>query len=85
MTNPARQLLRLDHHEAMSTPSLPKLFTAALESSMQEHGVNQVELSQRTGIAVSRVNNYLYGHYRSIKPKHAGALADAFGGTAGAA
>jgi Helix-turn-helix len=68
----------------MPTPSRPKLFTAALANAMQEHGVNQVELSRRTGIAVSRINNYVYGHYRSIKPRHVGALTAAFGGTAGA-
>lgn len=69
----------------MPTPSRPKLFTAALESAMQEHGVNQVQLSEATGIAVSRINNYVYGHYRTIKPVHVAALAAAFSGTAGTA
>lgn len=46
---------------------------------MEAAGVNQVELARRTGIAISRINNYLYGSYRTIKPKHAGALAEAFG------
>lgn len=67
----------------MSTPARPKLFTAALENAMETSGVNQVELARRTGIAISRINNYLYGKYRTIKPRHAGALAEAFGGTAG--
>jgi transcriptional regulator with XRE-family HTH domain len=49
---------------------------------MQERGVNQVELSRRTGIAVSRVNNYLKGHYRTVKPAHVGAIAEALGGGA---
>ncbi len=68
----------------MSTPSRPKLFTAALENAMQEHGVNQLQLSEATGIAVSRVNNYLFGHYRTVKPAHVGAIVAAIGGgTAG--
>jgi transcriptional regulator with XRE-family HTH domain len=66
----------------MATPARSKLFTAALENLMQERGINQVELSRRTGIAVSRVNNYLKGHYRTIRPSHAGALAEALGGGA---
>lgn len=69
----------------MPTRSRPKLFTAALEGAMQEHGVNQVQLSERTGIAVSRINNYLRGNYRTIRPGHAGLMAAAFGGTTGAA
>jgi transcriptional regulator with XRE-family HTH domain len=69
----------------MSTPARPKLFTAALESLMQERGVNQVELSRRTGIAISRINNYLYGKYRTIKPVHAGVIAEALGGGAAGA
>jgi transcriptional regulator with XRE-family HTH domain len=66
----------------MSTPARPKLFTAALENLMQTSGVNQVELAQRTGIAISRINNYLKGHYRTIKPPHVGAIAEALGGGA---
>jgi transcriptional regulator with XRE-family HTH domain len=69
----------------MPTPARPKLFTAALANLMQEHGVNQVELGERTGIAVSRVNTYLYGNYRTIKPAHVAAMAAAFGGTSGSA
>jgi transcriptional regulator with XRE-family HTH domain len=69
----------------MPTPARPKLFTAALANLMQEHDVNQVDLAQRTGIAVSRINSYLFGKYRTIKPAHAGQMAAAFGGTDGAA
>lgn len=69
----------------MSEPTRSKLFTAALENLMQERGVNQVELSRRTGIAISRINNYLYGKYRTVKPGHAGALAEALGGGAAGA
>jgi transcriptional regulator with XRE-family HTH domain len=59
----------------------PKLFPAALASAMQERGVNQVLLSERSGIAVSRVNNYLQGKYRTIKPAHLEAISAALGGT----
>jgi transcriptional regulator with XRE-family HTH domain len=48
---------------------------------MQAQGVNQVQLSRRTGIAVSRVNNYLAGAYRTIKPAHLAAICSALGGT----
>ena len=43
----------------MTPPSRSKLFTAALENAMEAAGVNQVELARRTGIAISRINNYL--------------------------
>ncbi len=46
-----------------------KYFAAALAALMEKHGVNQVQLSQ-SGIAVSRINNYLHGKYRTIKPAH---------------
>jgi transcriptional regulator with XRE-family HTH domain len=39
-----------------------------------------VELSERSGIAVSRVNNYLKGKYRTIRPGHVAAIAEALGG-----
>jgi hypothetical protein len=52
---------------------------------MQTHGLNQVQLAAATGIAISRVNNYLQGHYRSIKPVHVGAIAGAIGGGAAGA
>jgi len=64
----------------MSTLIRSKLFSAVLESLLQERGVNQVELSRRTGIAVSRINNYLRGNYRTVKPAHAGAIIEALGG-----
>jgi len=62
-------------------PARSKLFSAVLDSIMQEHGVNQVELSQRAGLAVSRLNNYLHGNYRTITPAHLGAIFGALGGT----
>jgi transcriptional regulator with XRE-family HTH domain len=46
---------------------------------MQNQGVNQVQLSKLTGIAVSRVNNYLKGHYRTIRPAHVAAICGALG------
>jgi transcriptional regulator with XRE-family HTH domain len=53
-------------------PARSKLFSAALDSIMQERGVNQVQLAQRAGLAVSRLNNYLQGKYRTITPAHLG-------------
>ena len=51
-------------------PARSKLFSAVLASLMQDRGVNQTQLSQRAGLAVSRVNNYLQGKYRTITPAH---------------
>ena len=82
---PARQRSPAVHHDGMNAPARSKLFTAALENLMQERGVNQVELARRTGIAISRINNYLRGHYRTIKPGHVGAIAEALGGGAAGA
>jgi len=56
------------------------LFSAALDAIMQDRGVNQVQLFERSGIAVSRVNNYLQGKYRTIKPAHLAAISTALGG-----
>jgi hypothetical protein len=47
---------------------------------MQERGVNQAELHNRSGIAVSRINNYLQGRFRTIKPEHVEAILKALGG-----
>jgi len=57
----------------------PHLFPAALASVMQAHDVNQVELAKRTGLAVSRVNNYVQGNYRTIKPAHIEVISKALG------
>ena len=64
----------------MSVAVRTKLFSAALDNLMQERGVNQVELSRRTGIAVSRINNYLKGKFRTVKPAHVEAMVEALGG-----
>jgi transcriptional regulator with XRE-family HTH domain len=55
------------------------LFPAALDAAMQNQGVNQVQLSRLTDIAISRVNNYLKGHYRTIRPDHVAAICGALG------
>jgi transcriptional regulator with XRE-family HTH domain len=55
----------------------PHLFSAALASLLQERGFNQVQLHELTGIAISRVNNYLHGVYRTIKPAHVEAISKA--------
>jgi transcriptional regulator with XRE-family HTH domain len=52
-----------------------QFFASALEALMERNGVNQVQLAAATGIAVSRVNNYLHGRYRTIRPDHLGVLA----------
>lgn len=65
----------------MANPTRPHLFSAALASQMQERGINQVQLHDQTGIAVSRVNNYLHGIYRTIKPAHVAAICKALGAT----
>jgi hypothetical protein len=64
----------------MTAAARPKIFPAVLASLMQEIDVNQVELSRSTTIAVSRVNNYLQGKYRTVKPAHLGAIVEALGG-----
>jgi DNA-binding Xre family transcriptional regulator len=57
------------------------LFPAALDSVMQSRGINQVTLSAKAGLAVSRVNNYLQGNYRTITPAHLAAICKALGST----
>lgn len=54
--------------------SRPHLFPAALASVMQARRVNQVALAKRSGVAVSRINNYLQGNYRTVSPGHLGAI-----------
>jgi hypothetical protein len=38
-------------------PRRTQIFASLLETLMERNGINQVELSAATGIAVSRVNN----------------------------
>ena len=56
-----------------------QFFTTTLELLMERNGVNQVTMSAATGIAVSRINNYLHGKYRTIRPDHLAAIAKAAG------
>jgi transcriptional regulator with XRE-family HTH domain len=59
----------------------PHLFPAALASVMQARGVNQVQLAERAGLPVSRINNYLQGNYSRITPAHLHAISKAVGET----
>lgn len=47
-----------------------QIFSSALMTLMERNNVNQVQLGASTGIAVSRINNYLHGKYRTIRPDH---------------
>jgi transcriptional regulator with XRE-family HTH domain len=49
---------------------------------MERNGINQVQMTAATGIAVSRINNYLHGKYRTIRPDHLGKIAKAAARTA---
>jgi DNA-binding Xre family transcriptional regulator len=49
-------------------------FASALQAFLEHHGLNQVELTRRTGIATSRINTYLGGQYRSVRPAHLEAI-----------
>jgi transcriptional regulator with XRE-family HTH domain len=60
-------------------PQRTQYFAALLATLMERNGINQVQLAAATGIAVSRVNNYLQGKYRTIRPDHLGLLAKAAG------
>lgn len=73
---PARGFIILPMKQQART----KLFSAALDDLMQEKGVTQVELARRTGIAVSRINNYVKGRYRTVRTSHVERIAGAFGG-----
>ena len=59
----------------MSVPARSNLFSTVLAAQMQEAKANQVELARRTGISVSRINNYLRGNYATVTVGHAESLA----------
>jgi transcriptional regulator with XRE-family HTH domain len=59
-----------------------QMFTTTLQTFMERNGINQVEMCAATGIAVSRINNYLHGKYRTIRPDHLALLAQTAGRTA---
>ncbi|MDD2765081.1 MAG: helix-turn-helix transcriptional regulator [Opitutaceae bacterium] len=56
-------------------PPRTQYFSGALLLLMEKNHINQVQLADATDIAVSRVNNYLHGKYRTIRPDHLAALA----------
>ena len=51
-----------------------QFFSTLLEALMERNGINQVQMGVATGIAVSRINNYLHGKYRTIRPDHLGKI-----------
>jgi transcriptional regulator with XRE-family HTH domain len=58
-----------------------QFFSATFALLLERNNVSQVELAAATGIAVSRINNYLHGKYRTIRPDHLASLARAAGKT----
>lgn len=60
-----------------------QIFSSALFATMERNAINQVQLSAATGIAVSRINNYLHGKYRTIRPDHLERMVKAVSGSAG--
>ena len=59
-----------------------QFFTTALQALLERNEINQVAVADATGIAVSRINNYLHGKYRTIRPDHLGLIAKVAGRTA---
>jgi hypothetical protein len=45
-------------------------FSGVLMLAMERNHISQVELSATSGITTSRINNYLHGRYRTIRPDH---------------
>lgn len=70
------------HYSKPKTPRT-QFFSATFALLLERNNVSQVELAAATGIAVSRINNYLHGKYRTIRPDHLASLARAAGKTAG--
>ena len=60
-------------------PHRTQVFSSVLATLMEHNGINQVKMSAATGIAVSRINNYLHGKYRTIRPDHLALLTKAAG------
>jgi transcriptional regulator with XRE-family HTH domain len=69
-------------NKATAKPPRTQFFASLLATLMERNHINQVQTSATSGIAVSRVNNYLQGKYRTIRPDHLSALAKAAGRTA---
>jgi len=59
--------------------SRTQFFASLLATLMERNEISQVSLAAVTGIAVSRINNYLHGKYRTIRPDHLALLAKAAG------
>ena len=59
--------------------SRTQFFASMLATIMERNEISQVSLAAVTGIAVSRINNYLHGKYRTIRPDHLALLAKAAG------
>jgi len=66
-------------HHSKSKASRTQFFSATFALMLERNHVSQVELAAAAGIAVSRINNYLHGKYRTIRPDHLAALAKAAG------
>ena len=47
-------------------PHCTQFFSAMLAAFMERNEINQVQLAVATGIAVSRINNYLQGKFRTL-------------------
>lgn len=62
-------------------PLRTQFFSSTLLMLMERNGINQVKMAAATGIAVSRINNYVQGKYRTIRPDHLGLMAKAAGRT----
>jgi transcriptional regulator with XRE-family HTH domain len=58
-----------------------QFFSSTLVLLLERNAIKQVELAAASGIAVSRVNNYLQGKYRTIRPDHLASIADVAGRT----
>jgi transcriptional regulator with XRE-family HTH domain len=56
-----------------------QFFSNTLLLLMERNSVSQVEAAAASGIACSRINNYLKGKYRTIRPDHLASLAQAVG------
>jgi transcriptional regulator with XRE-family HTH domain len=67
--------------KANSKSKRTQFFATTLAAIMERNKINQVQLSAATGIAVSRVNNYLHGKYRTVRPDHVALLVKAVGRT----
>ena len=65
--------------KSRTKPHRTQFFAALLATLMERNGINQVQVAAATGIAVSRINNYLHGKYRTIRPDHLASLTKAAG------